>query len=127
MTPTSISMKNAFIVKNADASFDHYFHLMKKRRSPGPSSPMKASSPNNTFFGTHHNSVHHGHINLNIFNHHKEETIPKIRILSEKQPPGRDGHSATYFDNKWIIFGGDRHHMPFNDLYVLELNKLNLE
>jgi len=25
LTPTSISMKNAFIIKNADQSFDHYF------------------------------------------------------------------------------------------------------
>lgn len=32
LTPTSITMKNAFIIKNADSSFDHYFHMMKKRK-----------------------------------------------------------------------------------------------
>lgn len=35
LTPTSITMKNAFIIKNADSSFDHYFHLMKKRKGHG--------------------------------------------------------------------------------------------
>jgi hypothetical protein len=31
-SPTSISMKNSFIIKNADASFDHYYNSMKKRK-----------------------------------------------------------------------------------------------
>jgi hypothetical protein len=30
-SPTSISMKNSFIIKNADASFDSYFNSMRKR------------------------------------------------------------------------------------------------
>lgn len=42
----------------------------------------------------------------------------------EKQPPGRDGHSSFLHGDKWIIFGGDRHHMPFNDTYVLDLKKV---
>ena len=40
LTPTSIQLKNAFIIKNADASFDHYYTMMKKRKnhqSPGKS------------------------------------------------------------------------------------------
>jgi hypothetical protein len=32
MTPTSVEMKNAFIIKNANASFDNYFAVMKKRK-----------------------------------------------------------------------------------------------
>jgi hypothetical protein len=37
-------------------------------------------------------------------------------------PAPRDGHTAVV-DSKDImyIFGGDRHHMPFNDLYLIEL------
>ena len=31
-TPTSISMMNSFIIKNADTSFDHYYSSMKKRK-----------------------------------------------------------------------------------------------
>lgn len=37
-TPTSISMINSFIIKNADTSFDYYYASMKKRgkvQSPG--------------------------------------------------------------------------------------------
>jgi hypothetical protein len=33
LTPTSIQLKNAFIIKNADASFDHYYNMMKKRKN----------------------------------------------------------------------------------------------
>ena len=66
-------------------------------------------------------------VNLNVFNQHKEEVTPKIKVYSEKQPTGRDGHSAWLHENKWIIFGGDRHHMPFNDVYVLDLDLLKLE
>jgi hypothetical protein len=46
LTPTSISMKNAFIIKNADASFDHYYHMMKKRKSPH-ASPSKLTGTGN--------------------------------------------------------------------------------
>jgi len=31
-TPTSISMMNSFIIKNADTSFDSYYSSMKKRK-----------------------------------------------------------------------------------------------
>jgi hypothetical protein len=31
-SPTSINMKNSFIIKNADESFDAYYHIMKKRK-----------------------------------------------------------------------------------------------
>ena len=33
-------------------------------------------------------------------------------------PHPRDGHSAIISNNIMIIFGGDRHQMPFNDTYV---------
>lgn len=33
-------------------------------------------------------------------------------------PHPRDGHSAVLANNIMIIFGGDRHQMPFNDTYV---------
>ena len=31
-SPTSVSMKNSFIIQNADPSFDQYYSLMKKRK-----------------------------------------------------------------------------------------------
>ena len=42
-------------------------------------------------------------------------------FLKGKRPPARDGHSVVVEGHRLIIFGGDRHHMPFNDLYVLDL------
>jgi hypothetical protein len=41
-TPTSITMKNSFLISNADDSFDHYYANMKKQgknRGAGGASP----------------------------------------------------------------------------------------
>jgi hypothetical protein len=115
-------MKNAFIIKNADASFDHYYHMMKKRKSPH-GSPSKLTGTGNIQFAPHHSANHTGHHSTG-----KEgDSTSKIKVITDKQPPGRDGHSSYLHEGKWIIFGGDRHHMPFNDTYVLDLSKLSLE
>lgn len=87
LTPTSISMKNAFIIKNADVSFDHYYQMMKKRR--GGVSPTKGG----------HSPTKGGHGNFgNTLNQspklHKEEDRSKVKIVCEKQPAGRDGHTT---------------------------------
>lgn len=108
LTPTSISMKNAFIIKNADTSFDHYFTQMRRRKG-------YAGSPTRI--------PHHG----GSPDRHNTYQPTKVKIVLEKQPTGRDGHSAFLFGSKWIIFGGDRHHMPYNDTYVLDLAKLILD
>ena len=43
-------------------------------------------------------------------------------MVKGKMPTARDGHSATVDKKGFMyVFGGDRHHMPFNDLYVLPL------
>jgi hypothetical protein len=115
LTPTSIQLKNAFIIKNADASFDQYYTMMKKRKNHA--SPGKTSNQGNLHFAP----------NLQGGNStHKDESAIKIRVIHDKQPPGRDGHSSYMHQGRWIIFGGDRHHMPFNDTYVLDTNKLPL-
>ena len=37
-------------------------------------------------------------------------------------PSARDGHSAEISsDGALLVFGGDRHLMPFNDLYMMQL------
>ena len=46
----------------------------------------------------------------------KEEKI-KVGV----KPVGRDGHTATLLGNRMFIFGGDRHKVPFNDLFALDL------
>jgi hypothetical protein len=114
LTPTSIQLKNAFIIKNADASFDQYYTMMKKRKNQ--QSPGK-SNPGNLNFAPLQGGA----------STHKDEAAIKVRIINDKQPPGRDGHSSVMHNGKWIIFGGDRHHMPFNDTYVLDTAKLALQ
>lgn len=36
-----------------------------------------------------------------------------------KKPCARDGHIAIMHRDKMIVFGGDRHKMCFNDVYML--------
>jgi hypothetical protein len=38
-----------------------------------------------------------------------------------KRPAARDGHTGIVFGTYFIVFGGDRHHMPFNDTFMLDL------
>jgi hypothetical protein len=42
-------------------------------------------------------------------------------------PHARDGHTATVNGDIMIIFGGDRHQMPFNDTYVYYLVEENIK
>ena len=41
--------------------------------------------------------------------------------INKNRPSARDGHVCFMYKNKMFIFGGDRHHMPFNDLFYLDL------
>jgi len=44
-------------------------------------------------------------------------------VVAGIQPAARDGHSTEISsDGLMFVFGGDRHHMPFNDLYLMKLN-----
>ena len=46
----------------------------------------------------------------------------KLGLIYGKLPPARDGHTVNVdADGFMYIFGGDRHHMPFNDLYMIKL------
>lgn len=46
-TPTSISMMNSFIIKNADTSFDQYYTSMKKRKQMQGGGGLVATFNNN--------------------------------------------------------------------------------
>lgn len=99
-SPTSNSMQNSFIIKNADESFDAYYQVMKKRRlgqgAPGMDNTMTGTSPapQSSNFG----------------------------VVSGIQPAARDGHTADISaEGLMFVFGGDRHLMPFNDLYLMSL------
>ena len=36
-------------------------------------------------------------------------------------PEARDGHTGVVFEGRFYVFGGDRHHMTFNDTFVFDL------
>ena len=100
-SPTSDHMKQSFLIKNHDASnFDQYYQQMRKRKTQGRfmdsaagGSPMLRRNPNE----------------MQIFH------------VKGKRPAARDGHTGIIFGDYLIIFGGDRHHMPFNDMFALDL------
>lgn len=87
-SPTSVSMKNTFIIKNADDSFDVNSKLLPKNKA-------------------------------RITN---QDIVKYTDLVEGNRPPPRDGHSACVDSQGFMyIFGGDRHHMPFNDLYMIKL------
>ena len=87
-------MQNSFIIQNADESFDHYYTQMKKRKQ-------------------HHQTMEHSMT---------QET--KFGVVNGKKPTARDGHTVNVDSAGFMyVFGGDRHHMPFNDLYMIKLPK----
>lgn len=92
LTPTSVSMKNSFIVKNSDDSFVSYGKAMDKR--------LKKNNANESI----------------------TTVANKSALVRGNKPTPRDGHSATVDSRGFMfVFGGDRHHMPFNDLYMIKL------
>jgi len=46
-------------------------------------------------------------------------------IQQDKRPAARDGHTGIIVKgqdaNYLVVFGGDRHGMPFNDMFMLDL------
>lgn len=97
-SPTSISMQNSFIIKNADDSFDAYYAQMRKRKLGG--STMDQGLTNNLAGARESN----------------------FGIVAGIHPSARDGHTIEISDEGLMfIFGGDRHLMPFNDLYLMKL------
>ena len=42
--------------------------------------------------------------------------------IKGKRPAARDGHSGLLYGGRYfVVFGGDRHHMPFNDTFILDV------
>lgn len=110
-SPTSISMQNSFIIKNADESFDAYYAQMRKRKMGGGNQ-------------LHLENMHGG--NTGGYSATLQNSPgPKesnFGVVAGIQPAARDGHSCEISDNGLMfVFGGDRHHMPFNDLYLIKL------
>lgn len=91
-SPTSVSMKNSFIIQNTDHTFDQYYKQIARRK------------------------------NLSQLSMHENQMYGKIK---GKRPAARDGHTGIVNGDLFIVFGGDRHHMPFNDTFILDLKSEN--
>ena len=95
-SPTSLSMKNSFLIKNSGKGFDNYYLTLKKRKID-----MKSHSPD-------------------MMGSSPTKSKRTAKVVGNRPRP-RDGHSADLWGNQMVIFGGDRHHMPFNDLFTLNI------
>jgi hypothetical protein len=68
---------------------------------------------------------HHRHITQP----EKQLTVPAIRydsvrsFLIGKKPCARDGQTAVVYRDYMVIFGGDRHMMSFNDIFLFRMDK----
>ena len=93
-----MKLKNTFILQNNNPSFDNYAVMMKKRKSTVDPSKLGNSSQK------------------------AKDTDDQGVKINQINPQARDGHVAVMHKNRMLIFGGDRHHMPFNDLFMLDLN-----
>jgi hypothetical protein len=107
-SPTSISMQNSFIIKNADESFEAYFQQMRRRKLGGNNPNM-----DNTMGGA----------SATLQGHSPGMQASNFGVVGGIQPAARDGHSTEISDEGLMfVFGGDRHHMPFNDFFLMKLN-----
>jgi hypothetical protein len=89
---TSIRMKNSYLIKNQNASFEKNYTLIRKKAMDKERTGMMT----NNF----------------------DEAITKTQ---GKRPPARDGHTGIVHGTNFYVFGGDRHQMPFNDFHMLDL------
>ncbi len=91
-------MQRSLLIANADPSFEYMAQLKRKKNNLG-------------FANATHNSF-----GLNMQLSQKG----KMRVCGIRPNP-RDGHSCVIYQDLMIVFGGDRHHMPFNDMFALDL------
>jgi hypothetical protein len=107
-SPTSISMQNSFIIKNADESFEAYFQQMRRRKLGGQPMNMDSTMGGNS---------------ATLQGHSPGAQASNFGVVAGIQPAARDGHSTEISDEGLMfVFGGDRHHMPFNDFFLMKLN-----
>ena len=92
-------MKNSFLILNSDPSFDAYAHAMRRKKTN-----LTMTTTGGTIFGLSLPTGQKG-----------------ISCAAGRRPAPRDGHTGIHFDKYLVVFGGDRHHMPFNDLLILDL------
>jgi hypothetical protein len=87
-------MMNSFLIKNPDPSFERCYQVIKRRELQREKNGFQNGEGGSDLMATKN---------------------------SGKRPPARDGHTGIIINGNLFIFGGDRHHMPFNDFYMLDI------
>lgn len=113
-TPTSLSMLNSVPLKNADVTkYDQSYNAMKKRRNiPVTFLVQNKDNKDQTIIEE---------VEENPFSKSKNAEQRLEGIKTHSTPQSRDGHTGIIYKGLLIIFGGDRHHMPFNDTFIFDL------
>lgn len=116
-------LKQQFLEKKQQLLAEFEINDEEKRRqlvnSPTTETMKKSINSLNLNFkaGGNHERKDYSFVNKEIGN-------INANILKERKPCARDGFSSNIFNNKLVIFGGDRHNMTFKDCYFLDLDKI---
>ena len=103
-TPTSLSMKNSFLISSIGKTLDNTFKKHKKRMEK-----LRSSFRHSSFAKVS---------DINVSPSRRQ--TGKVSCFN---PKPRDGHTGLMLnEDEYIIFGGDRHHMPFNDVASIDLS-----
>lgn len=92
---------NGLVYKNA--------HATQTAQQTSPSSPNSLLKKQNTMINAGATRI---------------QTGQRTSSVTSEGPKPRDGHVALQLNNNMFVFGGDRHQVPFNDLFFLPLEGL---
>jgi hypothetical protein len=118
--PTSVTLMNSFLIKNIGNSFDHINIKRPRKANTKPNNDASASQAyqGSATLNSSANPFGASYASPNL--ERGKNTYGKVQ---EKRPPARDGHTGIIVEGTFYVFGGDRHHMPFNDLYMLDIKQ----
>lgn len=106
-------MLDSFLIKNHNiANFDSYYQMMRKRKTGFGGEQQQARETD---------SPSPLKVNAKM-----SDPVPKSEvygIIKGRMPTARDGHSAVLLKNMIVVFGGDRHRMPFSDTFLFDVQK----
>lgn len=102
--------------------------MMKKRKTQDKSDPTSTTINRDGYTDSpglqHQPSIKQKITSPGRYGNQQSSAATKVDVIGTvrgKMPAARDGHSATIFDGHMLIFGGDRHRMPFSDTFGLNL------
>jgi len=97
--PTSVTLINSFLIKNAGPTFDNYHKNMANKKKAGASFTIAGNSPTHASFAMNNSG---NSPNPNVSSKNIYGKVPA-------RPAARDGHSGIISNGRFIVFGGDRH------------------